>query len=223
MTMAYTLNRPGFDGDFRCWVQPPARSGSERSSRLRTPRANAVDGGVQPPGVDCPRTWGVIGPTPARVFMPLAIPGFAYTSFMVRRRSTVRFRNGAPAQSNNSNIRKSPGGHSGGQLDPVPAKPKNRAGNPSLPVREAMRSGRLSLGPARLRRGSWAWRAGWTGSPGVRGLSAAGSRRAVVWPTRVHRPGWWSCRSKSARWTASAARARTPGSGRRRVRVLRLR
>jgi hypothetical protein len=41
---------------------------------------------------------------------------------MVRRRSTVRFRNGAPAQGSNSNILNLLGGHSGGQVDPVPAK-----------------------------------------------------------------------------------------------------
>ena len=34
---------------------------------------------------------------------------------MVRRRSTVRFRNGAPAQRNNSNRSNGPWGHSGGQ------------------------------------------------------------------------------------------------------------
>jgi hypothetical protein len=45
-----------------------------------------------------------------------------------------------------------------------------------------------------------AWRGGSTGSPGARGRSGAGSRRAAVRPARARRPGWWSCRSRSARW-----------------------
>ena len=36
---------------------------------------------------------------------------------MVRRRSTVRFRNGAPDQDDNSNVSNSGGGHSGGQVN----------------------------------------------------------------------------------------------------------
>ncbi len=41
---------------------------------------------------------------------------------MVRRRSTVRFRNGAPAQENNSNIPKLLGSHSGSQVVRISGK-----------------------------------------------------------------------------------------------------
>ena len=63
------------------------------------------------------------------------------------------------------------------------------------PIPGAMWSGRLFDGPARLRGGSSAWRAGWTGSPGALGRSDHVSRRAACRPARAHCPGWWSCRS----------------------------
>ncbi len=75
-----------------------------------------------------------------------------------------------------------------------------------------MRSGRLCREPARLCGGSSAWRAAWTGSPDARGRSGDGSRLVASRPAP-----WWSCRSRSARWKARTARARTRNSGYRRV------
>ena len=61
-------------------------------------------------------------------------------------------------------------------------------------------------GLARRRRGSSAWRARWTGSPGALSRSGHGSRRAACRPARAGRPDWWSCRSKSARWPVRPVR-----------------
>jgi len=53
---------------------------------------------------------------------------------------------------------------------------------------------RLFDGPARLREGSSAWRAGWTGSPGALSRSGYVFRRAAFRPARAGRPDWWSAR-----------------------------
>ena len=56
-------------------------------------------------------------------------------------------------------------------------------------IRGAMWSGRLCDGPARPRRGSSAWRAGWTGSLDALGRSGPVSRRACAVPKLAH-GGW---------------------------------
>src|SRR5436190_15688493 len=56
-----------------------------------------------------------------------------------------------------------------GAIPGAKLKPQRATQGISLPpIRGAMWSGRLFDGPARLRRGSSAWRAGWTDSPAAR-------------------------------------------------------
>ncbi len=64
----------------------------------------------------------------------------------------------------------------------------------------AMRFGGSVLDLARRPGGSSAWRTGLTGSPGALGRSDRVSRRAAFRAVRARRPGWLSCRSRSARW-----------------------
>jgi hypothetical protein len=75
----------------------------------------------------------------------------------------------------------------------------------------------------RLLGGSSAWRAGLTGSPGARGRSGNGSRRAACRPGRARCPGWWSCRSRKYASAAFRADDISPSCSWRRVRVRRLR
>ena len=104
---------------------------------------------------------------------------------MVRRRSTVRFRNGAPAHRNNSNLSNI---YWEPFREPIGPDPSHDTAQPQRatrsisppPVCGAMRSGRLFHEPARLRGGSSAWRAGWTGTPGALGRSGRVSRRAAA-------------------------------------------
>jgi hypothetical protein len=116
---------------------------------------------------------------------------------MVRRRSTVRFRNGAPAKRNNSNLSNRLWESFREPIGPGCSQDQDRAGIAPIPVCGAMRFGRLCLEPARLCGGSSAWRAGLTGSTGARACSAAVSRRVACRPARARRPGWSSCRSRS--------------------------
>ena len=78
-----------------------------------------------------------------------------------------------------------------------------------------MWSGRLFDGPARPRRGSSAWRAGSTGSPGALSHGGAVSRRAAVRPARAGRPGWWSCpvRQHASQDVRRRVELRTQGIG----------
>src|ERR1039457_1035454 len=91
---------------------------------------------------------------------------------MVRRRSTVRFRNGAPGKRHNSNTSNRPWGPFRGPIGPGSSQARDHVGiGLFLPVSGAMRFGRLCLGPARPRGGPSAWRAAWTGSPGARAIA----------------------------------------------------
>jgi len=100
-------------------------------------------------------------------------------------------------------LRKSPGSDGPPRASPgLPASPgRSGAGraagrlvhDSSMVVLYAARH-RLFDGPARLREGSSAWRAGWTGSPGALSRSGYVFRRAAFRPARAGRPDWWSAR-----------------------------
>ena len=102
---------------------------------------------------------------------------------MVRRRSTVRFRNEAPAQTNYSNNRTSLGGHSGGQMDPVPAETTIAQAYP-FPYAELCSSDgfltELLDGAENRRRARWKGRAGAGHLGDVAPCRAACSRRTAA-------------------------------------------
>jgi hypothetical protein len=112
---------------------------------------------------------------------------------------------------------------------PWSATPRDLAGqwlcagltaHPHFPsVSGAARFGRSCREPGRLRGGSSAWRAGWTGSPGARGRSGGGSRRAAYRPGRARRPGWWSCPSRTYLSAANRADDISPSCSWRQGRV----
>jgi hypothetical protein len=80
---------------------------------------------------------------------------------MVRRRSTVRFRNGAPAQRNNSNLSNRLREPFREPIGPGSSHDQDRLAVPP-PVCRARPSGQPCPGPARRRAGSSEWRAGST-------------------------------------------------------------
>ena len=128
---------------------------------------------------------------------------------MVRRRSTVRFRNGAPAQRNNSNISNRPWGPFRGPNGPGSSHHQGRPGIARFWSAELCDPGSSLMdlldGAEDHRRGAldgpahqvpWAVAVMDLGEPPAR-------------PARARRPGWWSCHSRSARWKARTVQART--------------